>query len=255
MQGASNDGVAFAHLDTVEEDGEDEDSTALVNTTKKPRDLATVTCFKCHEKGHYANKCPNQMFVATGTQIFMSGAGEQSATQLLMSGIDNGDFDASERSSSGFSFHIYGEPEKLSHTAVTLQVSRDGGVPEFWILLDNQSTVDVFHNAKLLVNIRPSKNSMDIHCNAGVTSTNLVGDLPGYGTVWYHPQGIANILSLSNSKVKNHGNRVTYDSDDGNEFRVHKPKMAKFILSRNRSVGCSLWMPLPQKLSTFLLTL
>eukprot|EP00978_Attheya_sp_CCMP212_P041828 scaffold244992_cov39-Attheya_sp.AAC.1 len=80
----------------------------------------------------------------------MSGAGEQSATQLLMSGIDNGDFDAAEKSSSEFTFHISGEPAKLPHTAVTLQLSRDGGVPESWILLDNQSTVDVFHNAKLL---------------------------------------------------------------------------------------------------------
>jgi hypothetical protein len=38
---------------------------------------------------------------------------------------------------------------------------------------------------------------MDIYCNAGVTSTNLIVDLAGYGPVWYHPNGIANILSLS----------------------------------------------------------
>jgi hypothetical protein len=38
---------------------------------------------------------------------------------------------------------------------------------------------------------------MSIHCNAGVTSTNLIGELPGYGTVWYHPKGIANTLSLT----------------------------------------------------------
>jgi hypothetical protein len=60
---------------------------------------------------------------------------------------------------------------------------------------------------------------MDIHCNAGVTSTNLVGDLPGYGTVWYHPNGIANILSLNKVKSKY---RVTYDSTSGNAFIVHK---------------------------------
>eukprot|EP00978_Attheya_sp_CCMP212_P017338 scaffold46123_cov48-Attheya_sp.AAC.1 len=61
---------------------------------------------------------------------------------------------------------------------------------------------------------------MDIHCNAGVTSMNLVGDLPGYGTVWYHPNGIANILLLS--RVKNRGHHVTYDSHNGNEFHVSK---------------------------------
>ena len=49
----------------------------------------------------------------------------------------------------------------------------------------------------------------------------MVGDLPGYGTVWYHPKGIANILSLA--RVKEREYHVTYDSHDGNEFRVHKP--------------------------------
>lgn len=71
-----------------------------------------------------------------------------------------------------------------------------------WILLDNQSTVDVFYNASLLQNIRVTPNSMDIHCNAGIASTNLIGDLPGYGRVWYHPDGIANILSLARVKEK-----------------------------------------------------
>ena len=60
---------------------------------------------------------------------------------------------------------------------------------------------------------------MKIHCNAGVAVTNLVGDLPGYGTVWYHPKGIANILSLSRVAIKH---RVTFDSTAGNEFVVHK---------------------------------
>jgi hypothetical protein len=60
---------------------------------------------------------------------------------------------------------------------------------------------------------------MDIQCNAGVTSTNLQGDLPGYGTVWFHKDGIANILSLSRTAAKHH---VTYDSKNGNAFRVYK---------------------------------
>eukprot|EP00978_Attheya_sp_CCMP212_P010677 scaffold25993_cov57-Attheya_sp.AAC.1 len=63
---------------------------------------------------------------------------------------------------------------------------------------------------------------MDIHCNAGVTSTNLVGDLAGYGMIWYHPNGIANILSLKRM-IKDRGLRMTFDSHDGNKFVVHKP--------------------------------
>ena len=55
---------------------------------------------------------------------------------------------------------------------------------------------------------------------AGVTRTNLVGELPGYGTVWFHPDGIANILSLSRVKTKYH---ITFDSNENNKFIVHKP--------------------------------
>jgi hypothetical protein len=40
-------------------------------------------------------------------------------------------------------------------------------------------------------------------------------DLPGYGKVWYHPHGIANILPLSNLIKK--GYKITYSSSDGVE--------------------------------------
>jgi hypothetical protein len=81
--------------------------------------------------------------------------------------------------------------------------------------------VDVFHNEDLLNNICNGDGFMDIHCNAGMTSMNLVGDLPGYGEVWYNPNGIAKILSIS--QVKERGFCVTFDSNTGNKFHVHKP--------------------------------
>jgi hypothetical protein len=52
-----------------------------------------------------------------------------------------------------------------------------------------------------------------------VTSTNLQGELPGYGTVWFHKDGIANILALSKTAAKH---RVTYKNGKGNKFKVHK---------------------------------
>ena len=50
---------------------------------------------------------------------------------------------------------------------------------------------------------------MSIYCNAGVTTTTQVGTLPGYGKVWYHPTGIANILSFSRVRAK--GFSITYN--------------------------------------------
>eukprot|EP00957_Ditylum_brightwellii_P030072 2276400-Ditylum_brightwellii.AAC.1 len=46
-----------------------------------------------------------------------------------------------------------------------------------------------------------------------------MGDLPGFRWVWYYPNGIANILSLSRVKEKY---RVTFDSYGNCRFIVHK---------------------------------
>jgi len=74
--------------------------------------------------------------------------------------------------------------------------------PDTWVLLDNQSIVDVFFNGALLENIRDSDSSLDIHCNSGVATVNKIGNFPGYGVVWYHPSGIVTILSLARVKEK-----------------------------------------------------
>jgi hypothetical protein len=61
---------------------------------------------------------------------------------------------------------------------------------------------------------------MNVQCNAGERSTNMIGDLAGYGTVWYDPMSIANILSLSRVIEKFH---VTYDSEHGGSFLLNRP--------------------------------
>ena len=72
-------------------------------------------------------------------------------------------------------------------------------VPLIWILLDSQSIVDLIANKKMLENISTVlvKESIRVHCNSGVKIANRVSDLPGYGTVWYKPTGIANIFLMS----------------------------------------------------------
>ena len=53
----------------------------------------------------------------------------------------------------------------------------------WWVLLDNQSTVDLFSNKDLLVNIRKVNHHVTVHCNAGNSIVNVMGGLPGYGPV------------------------------------------------------------------------
>jgi hypothetical protein len=174
--GPVNDGVLFANVDG---NGDEDNAVTLANNgqTKGQQrhgghhDKLHITCHCCGKKGYYTNECEEE---------------RQTSAAMLMDGIEEGESNSIDH----FQF--------LQHeSGTTLQLSNDGRVPKTWILLDNQSTVDVFNNGALLNNIRKSKTFMDIHCNAGVTSTNMVGDLPGYGTVWYHPIGIAKILSLA----------------------------------------------------------
>ena len=45
-------------------------------------------------------------------------------------------------------------------------------IPDTWMLLDSQSTIDVFSNGKLLNQIQEIKTTMNIRCNSGVKRTN-----------------------------------------------------------------------------------
>ena len=88
------------------------------------------------------------------------------------------------------------------------------------ILLDSGSTIDLIKDKRLLKNIQKATKLCKIKTNGGLLSTDMVGTLDGFGQVWYHPAAVTNILSLSSIKNKF---RVTFDSEDGDCFVVHKP--------------------------------
>ena len=61
---------------------------------------------------------------------------------------------------------------------------------------------------------------MNTNLNAGIASTNWVGYLEGFGTVWYHKEWIANTLSLAKVQKKYH---MKYNIQDGNAFLLVNP--------------------------------
>jgi hypothetical protein len=125
----------------------------------------------------------------------------------------------------------------LTHNFVFSQ-PQGRNIPRTWMLLDNQSTVDVFVNSDLLRNIRNLSCHLDLHCNAGTRRIHTVGDLPGYGTVWYDPDGISNILSMSRVIQKYH---VSFDSEQGNTFIVTKPDGTTFEFIQSDAVRSAVY--------------
>ena len=92
-----------------------------------------------------------------------------------------------------------------------LAQANDSGIDPGWILLDSQSTISVFKNPAYLTNIRRSERTLRAITNGGHQDSNMVGDFPNLGEVWYNHNSIANILSLSDVRKVC---RVTMDSDD-----------------------------------------
>jgi hypothetical protein len=112
----------------------------------------------------------------------------------------------------------------VNEQEVMLSQANDAQIPKTWILIDSQSTIDLFCNKSLLEGVRSTKSSrLSVSCNAGNRIVTKEGDLKGYWRVWFDPRAIASILSLRNVRERF---PVSYNMDsDGNgaKFTVHLP--------------------------------
>jgi hypothetical protein len=87
------------------------------------------------------------------------------------------------------------------------------------ILLDSQSTVDIFCNAALVSSIRKFNSSMRLKSNGGTTVVSRKVSMPGYNKkIWFSTRAITNIIVLRNLIYQY---RFAYDSDDL-MFVVHR---------------------------------
>lgn len=143
---------------------------------------AKMTCHKCGQVGHIASFCSNDKASTTNVQ---DTEVHEDAVQELLDGVEE-DYYA----------NLF-LCEEEDHRSASFQTKNGGRIPKEWVLLDNQSTTDSFSNPDLLKDIHEVRGSLTIHTQAGKAVTKLRGMVPGYGEVWYCPNGIANILSFN----------------------------------------------------------
>ena len=92
------------------------------------------------------------------------------------------------------------------------------------VLLNSESSAHTFRNADLLETTWLGPDKLTLRGNGGDMTTYQQGsikNLPMEHPAWYHPDVIANILSLALIKDQF---RVTYDSESGGVFEIHIPE-------------------------------
>jgi hypothetical protein len=185
-----------------------------------------MTCRNCNKKGHIASFCEDNKVADTNVQ---DGDVHEDATQQLLDSLQQGeDYEADLFLGESF---LSEDKENRSATFHMNDGINGGRIPKGWVLLDSQSTADAFSNPDLLTDIHEVKGSLTIHTQAGKAVTKLRGTVPGYGEVWFCPEGIANILSLANvSKTR----IIKFDSTNGNQFEVTKNDGTKRIFKQSQ---------------------
>lgn len=231
-----NDGITFV-----------QGADASNNTKKGPRDRSGDRCHRCGEIGHHKweTKCPD---LVNGKETLNAMANQEIDEDNSAGPVGNmneGQNDKDDRYEFAFCTHC--EEALDSHKGQLLtqtgEVKREVKtnsfnrtratvLPKGNVGLDSMSSVDIFGEESLLTNIHQVRDTMRIVCNAGTIVVTHMGTLKGYGEVWYHPDAIANILSLRNVQDKF---RVTYDSETGNRFVVHRPDGTQRVFEPTRN--------------------
>ena len=76
------------------------------------------------------------------------------------------------------------------------QAQNASSINPHWILLDFQSTISVFNNVPMLINVHERNHTLRALTNGGHQHSNMIGDFYNLSAVWYkNPASIANIMS------------------------------------------------------------
>ena len=129
-------------------------------------------CYYCQLEGHKKTDCP---MLAKAKKEYLK---EKGGTSLVTVG----------EKSEGFGFVTDG----VCNAAIDAKVFDD-----FEMLCDNEASISIFREKRLLSNIRPADHSMTVSGIGGKITATFIGDVTIFGgriIAYYHPDSLANIL-------------------------------------------------------------
>ena len=114
---------------------------------------------------------------------------------------NHGKDDAFDMTEGGFRINKYSHSNFTMTNVASPQPTK---VPLYYMLLDNESTHNIFYVKKFLNNIRKAEVLINVNNNVGIHKCDLVEDLLDYRWVYYNLYSIANILSFTNMESSCH---------------------------------------------------
>jgi hypothetical protein len=194
------------------------------------------TCYKCEKNRRPANKCPKKSnnynneksMASTASHVkklkkdfkSMNKAFTTVDTQLEklkevdsdLSGYEDDDDQSHFQMDAALQF---AQVDKECEPTITNLFKQAGSSVKIdlreVILLDSQSTMDLFFNAALVSKISKSRSSMRLKSNVSTMLVTRKAAMPGYNKgVWFSTRAITNIIALSNL-IQQY--RLTYDSE------------------------------------------
>ena len=171
---------------------------------------------KYNKKKEDAEKSDKDKETTTGTGMYMGGEIIPSPEEMEQ-GSDSENEDGDHVSWAFNTRTISIDLRNTNHVFNQAAFNQAGAakittLTQYQILNDNQSTSDIIVYKGFVINIRKSRWTLVLRTQSGICKIDHVADMPGVGTVWYYPEGAANILS-GHRLVVNSGWSVKQDSD------------------------------------------